>query len=176
MIDAVHVRPARINAGGRSIPGRFDTVLVGDGSGGDLGLAGKSIFLDSNQLIQLIDWLGWRVAQVRLIFHLPVKAAEVLFPDQESPRPAHLAYVDWFTPFTRTPDAVHGLYKVSHCFKDGARYSGVVPVSSIKRGVHLYPDFGVQVPREWTSSTVLEQCQNFYVNPFADRHSYVTMY
>ena len=51
MIDTVHVRPARINAGGRSVPGRFDTVLIGDGSGGDIGLAGKSMVFAFQKLL-----------------------------------------------------------------------------------------------------------------------------
>ena len=118
--------------------------------------------------------IGWQVTQVRAVFRIPPKAETALFANLASP--GYLAYVDWFTPFAHSPDPNHGLYKVSHSYKNGYRLSSVVPISQIKRSVHLFPDFGASVPREWTSSSVLEACKVFYLNPFADRHSYVTMY
>lgn len=117
---------------------------------------------------------GWRVAQVRAVFRIPPSVESNFFGNVEPP--AHLAYVDWFTPFTRHPDSNHGMYKVSPCYKQGLRLSSVVPVALIKRSVHLFPHFGPTVDRNWTSSNVLESCTVFYVNPFTDRHTYVTMY
>ncbi|KAJ7732000.1 hypothetical protein B0H16DRAFT_1212182, partial [Mycena metata] len=40
IIDAVHVQPPRKLAGGEAIPGRFDTVLVNDGTGELTGVKG----------------------------------------------------------------------------------------------------------------------------------------
>lgn len=97
-----------------------------------------------------------------------------MFPNANLPE--HLAYVHWFTPFSATPDSSTGLYKVSHSIRGGQREASVVPVSSIKRSIHLFPAFGRVAPREWTSTTVLEQCKVFYLNLFSDHHSYITMY
>jgi len=90
--------------------------------------------------------------------------------------PEHLAYVHWFTPFSAAPDANNGLYKISHSIRGGQREASVVAVNSIKRSVHLFPSFGRVAPQEWTSANVLEQCKTFYLNPFSDHHSYITMY
>ena len=38
--DAAHARPGRRDRHGRPIPGRFDTVLINDGSGGHSGVHG----------------------------------------------------------------------------------------------------------------------------------------
>ncbi|KAI0324125.1 hypothetical protein GY45DRAFT_1213953, partial [Cubamyces sp. BRFM 1775] len=65
-----------------------------------------------------------------------------------------LAYVEWFSTFT-VPNQVHGLYKVtrprSHA---GERPPSIIEIGKIRRSCHLYPDFGVSAPRDWSSSTV----------------------
>ena len=40
--DSVHARPSTTDSCGRRVPGRFDTVLVNEGTGGDTGIEGKS--------------------------------------------------------------------------------------------------------------------------------------
>lgn len=40
--DAAHARPERQDKQGRTVPGRFDTVLVNNGTGGRSGMQGKS--------------------------------------------------------------------------------------------------------------------------------------
>ena len=95
-----------------------------------------------------------------------------LFPQlPPSRRPEHLAYIEWFTPFT-TPRPDHGLYKVSRALRQGARLGSVIPIDQLERSCHLFPDFGAVAPREWTSSNVLEMCPTFYVNSFSDRNAY----
>ncbi|KAL1937051.1 hypothetical protein VTO73DRAFT_15569 [Trametes versicolor] len=108
--DVAHARPERKDKQGRTVPGRFDTVLVNDGTGGFSGVQ------------------GYHVAQLRLVFKLPKAACEELFPDVLVP--GHLAYIERFTPFT-APDPVHGLYKVTRR-RDaaGARLATVVEYSS----------------------------------------------
>ncbi|KZT27433.1 hypothetical protein NEOLEDRAFT_1061015, partial [Neolentinus lepideus HHB14362 ss-1] len=85
-----------------------------------------------------------------------------------------LAYVEWFTPFSAAPDHNTGLYKIQRTIRNGERQASVVPVTQIERSVHLLPKFGPVVPREWSSSTVLDTAPAFYVNPFLDRHTFVT--
>ena len=38
--DSIHTRPAKVDSHGRPVPGRFDTALINDGTGGDTGIEG----------------------------------------------------------------------------------------------------------------------------------------
>ena len=106
------------------------------------------------------------------MFQLPNRVIpEVFFSLEDTPK--HLAYVEWFTPLPVTPDPKHGMYRVSRQVENGSRSASIIPVESIVRSIHLIPQFGPAVPREWGSFTVLELCNTFYVNPFADVHSYL---
>ncbi|CDO77553.1 hypothetical protein BN946_scf184912.g52 [Trametes cinnabarina] len=142
--DTAHARPARHDRRGRPVPGRFDTVLINeDGRGSTTGIH------------------GYRVGRIRLIFKIPRRASERLFPGMIPP--GQLAYVDWFSTFT-APNPVHGLYKVSRPRgRSGEKLPSVIPVNQIRRSCHLYPDFGPVAPRDWSSSTVLDQCEQFWV-------------
>ncbi|KAG1719600.1 hypothetical protein EDB19DRAFT_1970800 [Suillus lakei] len=155
-VDSVHSQPSRKDKRGHTIPARFDTVLVNEGDGGITG----------------VD--RYRVAQVRVVFTLTTQATNLLFPAGPVKPPAHLAYVEWFTPFQQ-PESHHGLYKISRLMRHGERLASIIDVSDIHRSVHLFPNFGAVVPREWTSSTVLELCPSFFVNSFSDRHAYLTI-
>jgi hypothetical protein len=42
VVDSIHVQPAKAARSGKELPGRFDTALVNDGSGGLTGVGGKS--------------------------------------------------------------------------------------------------------------------------------------
>ncbi|KAF8234121.1 hypothetical protein L208DRAFT_1551549 [Tricholoma matsutake] len=113
---------------------------------------------------------GYRVGRVRTIFSLPETSIEKLFV---TPIPDRLAYVEWYTPIPH-----HGLHKIS-VMKDsgGGQICSIVPISNIKRTVHLFPNFGAHIPPPWTSSTVLDECDIFFVNIFTDhRHLYRTLY
>ena len=68
------------------------------------------------------------------------------------------------------------MYKISRAFKNGECHAGVIPVENIHRSVVLFPDFGASAPRDWTSSSVLEDCDTFFVNPFTDEHAFRTIY
>ena len=106
---------------------------------------------------------GYRVGQVRVIFTLPNGVDGV--PSER------LAYVDWFSKFT-TPDRDHRMFKLGRSLEDGGRIASIVPISTIRRSVHLFPKFGSSVPEGWSSDNVLEKCGTFYLNPFTDRHMY----
>ena len=98
-----------------------------------------------------------------------------MFPDVLPP--GHLAYVERFTPFAAAPDPVHGLYKVKRRLDaDGARLASIVEVRNIRRSCHLLPVYGPVAPREWSSSTVLQHCDTFWLNSFSDIHMYMTSF
>ncbi|KAJ8084846.1 hypothetical protein PM082_003623 [Marasmius tenuissimus] len=162
IVDSAHVSAARRGKHGHEVPGRFDTVLVDVNKGETSGLR------------------GYRVGQLRVIFTLrDTQLDEVLSTDVWQEKvPKHLAYIEWFTPLPSRPDGVHGLFKVSKTFNpvDGSVDASIVPVTSIKRTVHLYPKFGPVVPPEWTSSNVLDSATAFYLSCFSDRHAYHTFF
>ncbi|KAI0343815.1 hypothetical protein BDW22DRAFT_1477302 [Trametopsis cervina] len=154
--DVLHARPARTDKQGKIIPARFDTALINCGTGEYNG----------------ID--GYRIAQVKVIFSIPSRLAGILFPP-EKPPPQYLAYVEWFTPFDNNPRPNNLFYRIKRSLQNNKRLASIIPLNNIRRSVHLYPSFGNTVPREWTSSTVLDQCPSFFVNSFSDRHAYHTI-
>ncbi|KAG1825461.1 uncharacterized protein BJ212DRAFT_1443604 [Suillus subaureus] len=103
------------------------------------------------------------------IFALPPKSIPLLFPPTFD-IPPHLAYIEWFTPFPSTPDRNNGLYKLSRSMRSSDRVASVELVGDIEHSVHLIPRFGDIAPQEWTSETVLDDCNTFWLNSYIDRH------
>ncbi|KAJ7463807.1 hypothetical protein B0H11DRAFT_2309570 [Mycena galericulata] len=157
IVDAIHVQPGRTLVNGDSVPARFDTALVNTGDGGRTGTK------------------RYRIAQIRVVFTIPAHKARSIFPLGIDP-PKHLAYVEWFSPFTKEPERNHLMYKVSRTEKDGERMASIIPVENIHRSIHLLPKFGSLAPPEWKSSNVLDTCSTFFANPWTDRHIYATMF
>jgi len=116
--------------------------------------------------------LGLCIGQVRCIFSLPPHALDLWFPAGAFLH-KHLAYVEWFTPFSRAQkDRNSNLFKVSRLMARGERRVSIIPVSLILSSIHLFLKFGPQAPVSWSSSNVLESAASFYVNPFSDRFLY----
>ncbi|KAM6492691.1 hypothetical protein JOM56_012415 [Amanita muscaria] len=152
--DSLHVYPARCHKNGRLDSSRFDTALVHTGS------------------VEILGIHAYRVAQIRIIFNISKAARGYL--ERDRPLPPYFAYVEWFTPFRQDPEQNTRMFKVSRSFIGTSRLSEIIPVSYIAQSVHLCPIYpGPAIPREWSSSTVLENCNTFFVNPFTDRRTYL---
>ncbi|KAF8868666.1 hypothetical protein CPB85DRAFT_1379813 [Mucidula mucida] len=141
-LDSVHVYPRVISSTGKVTRfSRFDTVLV----------RVREATPDSNNPLD-----GLRVGSVRVVFSLPPKSVEKLFPPNVDV-PPHFAYVKWFTRFTARADARSNLYLIRRdTAHDGNPLVSVLPVSLIEGSVALFPKWGRVVPKEWSSENVLD--------------------
>ncbi|THU96048.1 hypothetical protein K435DRAFT_665236 [Dendrothele bispora CBS 962.96] len=159
-LDVVKAQPRRTNSRNQVIQAaRFDTALIQT--------------TPHNPEKGNLD--GMRVGRIRVIFSIPDKTTDRLFPSNVSP-PAHLAYIEWFTKFTHLPDSSSGMYRLKRQLnRDGTPSSSVIPVSMIKCSVHLFPRWGGPVPPDWTCENVLDMCPNFFLNPFQDLHTYCNL-
>ncbi|KAI9429265.1 hypothetical protein H4582DRAFT_1827220 [Lactarius indigo] len=159
VVDSVVVRPEQNDARGRTIPSRFDTVLV-RGRHEDV--------MHGNH--------GNRIAQVRVVFQLPDRVIPNLFSSSDTTIPSYLAYVEWFSPLSATPDNNNLMYKVSRLIHQDRRRAAIIPVESVLCSVHLLPRLtGPVGPHNCNSFSVLDQCSTFYVNPFSDRYIYLKL-
>lgn len=116
-----------------------------------------------------------RVGQVRLIFSIAELAKDTTFHDRADDVPEQLAYIEWFSQRKRYPGKHHGLYKIKRSLRQDERMVSILPIDRIKRSVSLFPVFGPALNPSWTKDNVLEVCEEFYMNPFSDRHAYITM-
>ncbi|KAJ7063849.1 hypothetical protein C8F01DRAFT_1274678 [Mycena amicta] len=101
---------------------------------------------------------GLRIGQVRCIFLLPAHYGAYQHP---------LAYIEWFTRFTRV-DPVTGMYIVQRSSKNLRRNAAVVSTERLVRACHLSGKSGKQIDRSWTSTNVLDKAKDFYFNPYID--------
>ncbi|KAJ7204113.1 hypothetical protein GGX14DRAFT_698863 [Mycena pura] len=103
-----------------------------------------------------------RAARVRVIFRLPAKYGNFSQP---------LAYVDWYRPLNQFVEDL-GMYQLTLATRNHQPHSTIIPVGSIISSCHLIPIFGHAVNLTWTSALVLDQCKNFYLNPYLRHHDF----
>jgi hypothetical protein len=58
-------------------------------------------------------YTGHRIVQVRVVFEIPNRVIQDIFPAPDTPPPQHLAYVEWFSPIPVTRGSNHQLYRVT---------------------------------------------------------------
>ncbi|KAI0673077.1 hypothetical protein C8Q78DRAFT_970143 [Trametes maxima] len=179
-IDSIHIHP-RTSAGDQSgdivVPARFDTALIRVRTPPPP--ANHDAQIPSRIWSHGRNLKDTRICQVRAVFSLPDTALDFMFPalapHQRPPR--HLAYVEWFSRFPASPERNSRMYKVFRSMENGERVASILPVSLMERSVHLIPKWSeAPSPRDWTSESVLDKCNVFYVNPFKDAHTYFNVY
>ncbi|KAF9238354.1 hypothetical protein BU15DRAFT_88408 [Melanogaster broomeanus] len=108
--------------------------------------------------------LGMEVARVYCFFSFIHTDGET-FP---------CALVHWFDRIADVPDELTGMWMVAPSFlDDGSHNLAVVHVDSITRCAHLLPIFGKEnVPSVVHCHNSLDVYRAFYVNRFADHHTY----
>ena len=151
--DTLYAKPERTNTKGDYVPGRFDMALVNE------------------KQVETIGIEGHRAAQVRVIFQIPHDAAKQLYRSGR-PIPLYYAYLEWFDHFQSMPKPYHELYSLKRTIRNGERMAIVVPIGYLQRSIHLFPAFDTNHGEVWKASNVLEECENFYLNCFSDRHAY----
>ncbi|KAI9434940.1 hypothetical protein H4582DRAFT_2112453 [Lactarius indigo] len=125
IVDSVVIQPEQKDAHGRTVPERFDTMLV----------CGRQDIMHGNN--------GHRIGQVQVVFQIPSKVIHDVFLNNA---PTHLAYIEWFSPLSPRPDVNHLMYKVSRSVQGGCRHATVILVDRIMGSVHLIPQFGRATP------------------------------
>ncbi|KAF7303336.1 hypothetical protein MIND_00561300 [Mycena indigotica] len=152
LLDKIHAI-ARRESGNRkdgrvveTKPAQFDTVLVRVNGG--------------NQ--ELDPAKKYRAARLRVIFRVPEIYGSVHEP---------LAYVDWYKPLSRFNSDL-GMYEISLSTQMNQQRSEIIPITSILQSCHLIPVFGKQINPKWESDFVLDQCSQFYLNPYLRHHDF----
>jgi len=146
VLDVAHVRPSQKGVQGRVL-GRFDTVLVNaedrvNDISGVRGLFSHACACGKLRG-QLMMISGCSIAQVRVVFKFPKDTSDLL--DCHIPQEHH-AYVEWFSKISGAPDRNHKMFKTMRLFQDGHRVALIIPISRIRRSVHLFPKFGQTAP------------------------------
>ncbi|KAI0081369.1 hypothetical protein K474DRAFT_1759598 [Panus rudis PR-1116 ss-1] len=129
-----------------AVPAAFDTALV----------------VENHQLYEDApagSLLGLRAARVRVIFKTPAQFV-LLGTRQEA-----LAYVEWYTPFTRVDNTVH-MHYVARSTRNNLPNASIVRVQDIVAPCHLIPRCNQKIDPSWSSENVLERASYFYVNPY----------
>ncbi|KAH9918421.1 uncharacterized protein B0H18DRAFT_882796 [Fomitopsis serialis] len=166
--DAVKAKPAKAGQAAR-----FDTVVV---------LQGEDAEATGMQ--------GTRIGRVKVIFKLPqnIRDPRTLRPLQAPPNWASqgaLAYVEWYSNLPTQADPIHMMYPVH---KPPLRANGnpvgeVIPLSIIRQSCQLVPrppgstrTDNLVVPDDWDTHTVLDKATKFWLNNWASKYAYQTLW
>jgi hypothetical protein len=147
--DRIRAVPAILDSTGEtSSPEAFSTVLVRDEK--------------DNPNTTGTPLAHTRVARVRTLFELPGH----LHLSEDAPR--RLAYVEWFTGFSK-PDRHSHFRAVKPSWRSAVgriRRVDIVPLDRIVRCAYLLPAFGRSCDTSWNDENILDECPKFNLNPW----------
>ena len=167
-ICKIRASPFKPRVGYRKpVSARFDCglfVVDGDKHRREGRLSGASAFrIPWMPLVAYSFNTGICAARVRAIFDLPAHLGHYPHP---------LMYVQWFRPFCG-PEPRSGLYTTSPSTSNKARRHSIVSANALLRSCHLIPKYGLDdVDPNWTTDTVLDECDDFLLNPYIDFHMF----
>lgn len=98
-----------------------------------------------------------------------------------------LAYIEWYSPLSSQALPSNGLmYRIRKpeplaTASDLPKHiTGVIlPIGNIRQSCMLFPVFpkdSASVPASWTTDTVLDKCSFFFINNWASKYSYQTIW
>lgn len=87
-----------------------------------------------------------------------------------------LAYVQWFSELKDQPENDILMYQVSRQDRGRSRKGEVIPMSSIARFVQLVPKFGAEIMDQVSSTNSMDIVRDYYVNSFADKEVYQSVW
>lgn len=119
-----------------------------------------------------------RAGRVKVLFHLPEKLDNGM-PVPSSWPSAYMAYVEWFTPFKPSHENNHNMFSISVPPRraNGFRQASIIPLTDIRQTCQLFPNFGRDnVDPEWTTDTVLDKCNSFFVNNWTSLYAYQSIW
>ena len=91
----------------------------------------------------------------------------------------HLLFIEWFSQIGSEPDPNSRLYKVKKSKQLGTNEyeTEIVLLSSVKQSIQLIPIFPKNNSSTiWTSETVLDLCNTFYINNWSSIRTYQCIY
>ena len=91
----------------------------------------------------------------------------------------HLLFIKWFSQIGSEPDSNSRLYKVkkSKQLNTNEYETEIVLLSSVKQSIQLIPIFPKNNSSTiWTSETVLDLCNTFYINNWSSIRTYQCIY
>ncbi|TDL13853.1 hypothetical protein BD410DRAFT_734778, partial [Rickenella mellea] len=115
------------------------------------------------------------VGRVRIIFTLPTSFTNLV---KHAPT-EHLVYVEWFTRPRSEPDEASLLYEVKKQRETGTGeiVGAIIKLTDIRHSIQLFPKCGSKpIDKSWTSATVLDQCESFYINNMGSLRTYQSVY
>ncbi|KAF8904906.1 hypothetical protein CPB85DRAFT_1416217 [Mucidula mucida] len=163
-LDSIHAYPRAIGKTGKITRlSRFDTAMI----------RVRPAVVGAHKFDGMVFFLiVYGVGRVRVVFSIPPRGLETLFPINMQP-PAHLAYVEWFSTFAARPEAASGMYRLKRQLAgDGSPLVSVLPVSVIQSSVHLFPKWGRTVPVDWTNENVLDRSSTFSLSNYKDQSTF----
>ena len=117
---------------------------------------------------------------MKVIFNLP---DFIELPGGRAPLPSiipkgPLAYVEWYTRQSPQADRNHGLYRVSKAYDSQGKPQGaIIPLSNIRQNCMLTPVFkDADEEQTWRADNVLDLAETFWVNNWASKYIYQTVW
>ena len=129
ILDSIQAWLEQRDVHGQIILACFDMALVQS----QHNIQGEGIKHKSHHFsLNLTNWCtGHQIAQVHIVFHIPSSVVHEVSPALDTLSPTHLAYVEWFSPITATPDPKHQLYRVSRQMCNRHQSASIIPVDSV---------------------------------------------